>query len=31
MEAKKELRQTAERLAEKYEDINDKQKELARR
>ena len=31
METKKELRQTAERLAERYEDINDKQKELARR
>ncbi|XP_018374219.1 PREDICTED: nuclear pore complex protein Nup88 [Trachymyrmex cornetzi] len=29
METKKELRQTAERLAERYEDINDKQKELA--
>lgn len=31
METKKELRQTAELLAEKYEDINDKQKEFARR
>lgn len=31
METKKEMRQTAERLAERYEDINDKQKELARR
>jgi len=31
METKKELRQTAERLAERYEDINDKQKSLARR
>lgn len=31
METKKELRQTAERLAERYEDINDKQKELAHR
>jgi len=31
VETKKELRQTAERLAERYEDINDKQKELARR
>ncbi|XP_067208028.1 nuclear pore complex protein Nup88 [Linepithema humile] len=28
---KKELRQTAERLAEKYEDINDRQKDCARR
>lgn len=31
METKKALRQNAERLAEKYEDINDKQKGLARR
>lgn len=31
METKKELRYTAEHLAERYEDINDKQKELARR
>ncbi|XP_072753706.1 nuclear pore complex protein Nup88 isoform X3 [Anoplolepis gracilipes] len=31
METKKELRHTAEHLAERYEDINDKQKELARR
>ncbi|KAM0731856.1 hypothetical protein ACS0PU_001398 [Formica fusca] len=29
METKKELRHTAEHLAERYEDINDKQKELA--
>lgn len=29
METKKELRHTAERLAEQYEDIKDKQKELA--
>ncbi|EFN85322.1 Nuclear pore complex protein Nup88 [Harpegnathos saltator] len=29
METKKELRHNAERLAERYEDINDKQKELA--
>lgn len=31
MESRKELRHTAERLAERYEDINDKQKELAHR
>lgn len=30
-ETKMELRQTAERLAERYEDIKDKQKQLARR
>lgn len=31
METKKELQQTAGRLAERYEDIKDKQEELARR
>lgn len=31
MEAKKELKQTAERLAERYEDIKDEQEKLAQR